>query len=78
MKQDEIINKAISYIFDNLDEKLTVDDVADYYGYSSSNFATAFKNHLDYSPEDFRKHSQRLVHEAAESHGLSPLVRAYQ
>ena len=121
MRQDEIINKAISYIFNNLDEKLTVDDVAGYcgyskfhlmrtfkevtgeamyqfikrirlersawrlkveqeksvteigqdYGYSSSNFATAFKNHLDYSPEDFRKHSRDLVQEAAESHELS-------
>lgn len=71
-----VINRAISYIFDHIEEDITVDDEALYqfmkrvrlersawrlkvekeksiteiggeYGYSSSNFATAFKKHLE-------------------------------
>lgn len=116
-----VINKAISYIFDHLDEDITVDDVARHcsyskyhltrlfkedtdealyqfikrvrlersawrlkvekeksiteigegYGYSSSNFATAFKKHLNVSPADFRKQSEKLVEESSFSHGVS-------
>ena len=116
-----VINKAISYIFDHLDEDITVDDVARHcsyskyhltrmfkedtdealyqfikrvrlersawrlkvekgksiteigegYGYSSSNFATAFKKHLNVSPADFRKQSEKLVEESSFSHGIS-------
>ena len=118
--QSDVINKAISYIFENLDEKLTVDEVADYcgyskfhlmrlfkeytgeaiyqfikrirlersawrlkvekdksvteigedYGYSSSNFATAFKKHLDVSPEKFRERSEKLVEQSSFAHGV--------
>ena len=119
--QSEVINKAISYIFNHIDEDITVDDVARYcsyskyhlmrmfkentdealyqfikrvrlersawrlkvekeksiteiggeYGYSSSNFATAFKKHLDLSPAEFRKNSEQLVEESAFSHGIT-------
>lgn len=118
--QSDVINKAISYIFENLDGKLTVDEVADYcgyskfhlmrlfkeytgeaiyqfikrmrlersawrlkvekdksvteigedYGYSSSNFATAFKKHLELSPEKFREHSEKLVEQSSFAHGV--------
>ena len=100
-----VINKAIGFIFDHMEEEITVDDVAKHcgyskyhlmrmfkedtdealyqfmkrvrlersawrlkvekdksvaeigidYGYSSSNFATAFKKHLNITPVDFRK-----------------------
>ena len=116
-----VINRAISYIFDNLDEDITVEDVARHcayskyhltrmfkedmdealyqfikrirlersawrlkvekeksiteiggeYGYSSSNFATAFKKHLKLSPADFRKTSEQMVEESSFSHGIT-------
>lgn len=119
--QRAVINKAISYIFDHLDEDITVDDVADHcayskyhlnrifkedteealyqfikrvrlersawrlkvekeksiteiggeYGYSSSNFATAFKKQLTISPADYRKSSEQMVEESSFSHGIT-------
>lgn len=116
-----VINKAINYIFENIDEDITVDDVARHcsyskyhlmrmfkedtdealyqfikrvrlersawrlkvekdksiteiganYGYSSSNFATAFKKHLNLSPAGFRKISEQMVEQSPFSHGLS-------
>lgn len=116
-----VINKAINYIFNHIDENITVEDVARHcayskyhltrmfkedtdealyqfikrvrlersawrlkvekeksiteigeeYGYSSSNFATAFKKHLDISPVDFRKVSEEMVEKSSFSHGLS-------
>ncbi|MGN0438291.1 MAG: GyrI-like domain-containing protein [Lachnospiraceae bacterium] len=116
-----VINKAINYIFDHIEEDITVDDVARHcayskyhltrmfkedtdealyqfikrvrlersawrlkvekeksiteigedYGYSSSNFATAFKKHLDISPADFRKMSEQMVEESSFSNGIS-------
>lgn len=116
-----VINQAISYIFEHLDEDITVEDVAVYccyskyhftrmfkeemdealyqfikrirlersawrlkvekgrsvteiggeYGYSSSNFATAFKKHLALSPEEYRKVSEQLVEESTFSHGVT-------
>lgn len=119
--RNEVINKAITYIFEHLDEDITVDDVAKhcayskYYlmrmfredtdealyqfikrirleqsalrlkmdkdtsiteigadvGYSSSNFSTAFKKHLNLSPADFRKSSEEIVERSAFFHGVS-------
>ena len=116
-----VINQAINYIFDHIDEDLTVDDVARHcsysryhltrmfkedtdealyqfikrvrlersawrlkvekeksiteiggeYGYSSSNFATAFKKHLDLSPAAFRKASEQMVEASSFSHGIT-------
>ena len=116
-----VINKAINFIFNHIEEDITVDDVARHcayskyhltrmfkedtdealyqfikrvrlersawrlkvekeksiteiggeYGYSSSNFATAFKKHLDISPADFRKNSEQIVKESSFSNGIS-------
>lgn len=116
-----VINQAISYIFEHMDEDITVEDVAHHcayskyhltrmfkedtgealyhfikrvrlersawrlkvekeksiteigeeYGYSSSNFATAFKKHLDLSPAAFRKSSEQIVEESSFSHGIT-------
>ena len=118
--QSAVINEAINYIFEHIDEDITVDDVARHcsyskyhlmrmfkantdealyqfikrvrlersawrlkvekeksiteigveYGYSSSNFATAFKKHLNLSPADFRKTSEHLVEKSSFSHGI--------
>ena len=116
-----VINEAINYIFDHIDENITVDDVARHcayskyhltrmfkedmdealyqfikrirlersawclkvekeksiteiggrYGYSSSNFATAFKKHMAVTPADFRKVSEQRVEQSSFSHGLT-------
>lgn len=116
-----VINQAINYIFDHIDEDITVEDVARHcsyskyhltrmfkedtdealyqfikrvrlersawrlkiekeksiaeigeeYGYSSSNFATAFKKHLDLSPAAFRKVSEEMVEKSSFSHGIT-------
>lgn len=119
--RNAVIDKAITYIFDHLDEEITVDDVARHccyskyhlmrmfkentdealyqfikrvrlersawrlkvekeksiseigidYGYSSSNFATAFKKHLNVTPAYFRKQSEQLVQRSSFSHRIS-------
>ena len=119
--QNSVINKAIDFIFDNIDNEITVDDVARHCsyskyhlmrmfkedteealyqfikrirlersawrlkvekdksitkigvdsGYSSSNFATAFKKQLNVSPVNFRKSSEQMVEESSFSHGVS-------
>lgn len=119
--RNEVINKAITYIFEHLDEDITVDDVAKHcayskyhlmrmfkedteealyqfikrirfersalrlkidkvssiteigedFGYSASNFATAFKKHLKLSPADFRRNSEEIAESSAFFHGLS-------
>lgn len=116
-----VINQAINFIFEHLDEEITVDDVARHcgysryhltrmfkedtdeaiyqfmkrirlersawrlkvekaksiteigvnYGYSSSNFATAFKKHLNMSPVDYRRKSEQIVEQSSFSHGIS-------
>lgn len=116
-----VINRAINYIFEHIDEDITVDDVARHcsyskyhltrmfkedtdealyqfikrvrlersawrlkvekeksiteiggeYGYSSSNFATAFKKHLNMSPANFRKTSEQMVEKSSFSQGLT-------
>ena len=116
-----VINQVINYIFEHIDEDITVEDVAKYcsyskyhltrmfkedtdealyqfikrvrlersawrlkvekersiteigetYGYSSSNFATAFKKHLDISPADYRRSSEQMVEDSSFSHGMT-------
>ena len=119
--QRNVINRAIDFIFENLDREISVEDVAGYcgyskyhlmrlfkedteealyqfikrirlersawrlkvekeksiaeigmdYGYSSSNFATAFKKHMNVSPAEFREISEQLVEQSSFSHGFT-------
>lgn len=119
--RNEVINKAITYIFEHLDEDITVDDVAKHcayskyhlmrmfkedteealyqfmkrirlersalrlkmekdasiteigedYGYSSSNFSTAFKKHMNLSPADFRKNCEDIAENSSFFYGES-------
>ncbi len=105
MLTNELVNKSIDYIIQNLDEEISIEDVADYchlskyyfcrifkaetgesvyafikrlkmeqsairiklekdksitdiganYGYSSSNYSSAFKKHHNIAPREFRK-----------------------
>lgn len=119
--RDEVINKAITFIFEHLDQDITVDDIAKHcsyskyhlmrmfkqnteetlyqfmkrlrlersalrikmdkhasiteigeeFGYSASNFSSAFKKHLNLSPADFRKSSEQMTENSAFFHGVS-------
>ena len=48
----------------------SVTEIGIEYGYSSSNFATAFRKHLNISPTDFRKTSEQLVEQSSFAHGI--------
>lgn len=115
------INEAINYIFEHIDEDITVDDVAAHcayskyhftrmfknhteealyqfirrvrlersawllkvekersiteigvhYGYSASNFASAFRQHLHTSPKAFRQNSEHLAEQSAFARGIT-------
>lgn len=50
-----VINKAISYIFDHLDEDITVDDVADHCAYSKYHLNRIFKEDTEEALYQFIK-----------------------
>lgn len=54
-----------------VEKEKSITEIGGEYGYSSSNFATAFKKHLDLSPAEFHKNSEQLVEESAFSHGIT-------
>ena len=54
-----------------VEKERSITDIGQSYGYSSSNFATAFKKHLDISPADYRRYSERMVEESSFSHGIT-------
>ena len=43
-------------------------------GYSSSNFATAFKKHLNISPADFRRTSEQIIEQSSFSQDRKSVV----
>ena len=77
--QNSVINKAIDFIFDNIDnawrlkveKDKSITEIGVDYGYSSSNFATAFKRHLNITPANFRNVSEQLAEQCSFSHGIS-------
>lgn len=54
-----------------VEKEKSVTEIGENYGYSSSNFSTAFKKHMAMSPVDFRKISEQLVEESSFSNGMS-------
>ena len=50
-----VINKAISYIFDHIEEDITVDDVANHCCYSKYHLMRMFKEHTDEALYQFIK-----------------------
>ena len=50
-----VINKAINYIFDHIDEEITVDDVAHYCSYSRYHLTRMFKEETDEALYQFIK-----------------------
>ena len=51
----EVINEAISYIFDHIDEDITVDDVARHCAYSKYHLTRMFKEDTDEALYQFIK-----------------------
>ena len=54
-----------------VEKSRSVTEIGIDYGYSASNFATAFKKHLNVSPTHFRRTSEKLVEQSSFSHGIS-------
>ena len=54
-----------------VEKEKSITEIGVDYGYSSSNFATAFKRHLNLSPVDYRKNSEQIVQQSSFSHGIS-------
>ena len=53
--RSEVSNKAINYIFDHIDEDITVDDVAQYCSYSRYHLTRMFKEDTDEALYQFIK-----------------------
>lgn len=58
MVNNELINNAIEYIFGHIDEKLTVDEVAQYCHMSKYHFSRLFKQEVGESLYSFIKHNR--------------------
>lgn len=56
--ENEVINKAIEYIFEHINEKLTVDKVAQYCHMSKYHFSRLFKQEVGESLYSFIKHNR--------------------
>ena len=52
-KQSDIIEQAILYFKNNLDHNLTLSEIADLFGYSSSHFSYLFKKKTGYAPLEY-------------------------
>ena len=56
--QNSVINKAIDFIFDNIDNEVTVDDVARHCSYSKYHLMRMFKEHTDEALYQFIKRTR--------------------
>lgn len=54
-----------------MEKEKSITEIGGEYGYFSSNFATAFKKHMNVSPADFRKASEQMVENSSFSQGLT-------
>ena len=52
-------------------QEKSITEIGEDYGYSASNFATAFKKHLKKSPKDYRNCSEEMVEACSFAHGQS-------
>lgn len=58
MIENELINQAIEYIFDHIEEKITVDDVAEHCHISKYHFSRIFKEEVGQSLYSFIKENR--------------------
>ena len=54
-----------------VEKERSITEISETYGYSSSNFATALKKHLDISPADYRRSSEQMVEDSSFFHGMT-------
>jgi len=52
-KQSDLIQKSIRFMKDNLEKKITLDDIAQQAGYSASHFSAFFAHKTSYSPIEY-------------------------
>ena len=50
VKLDDVIQKSIMYMKDNLENKIALDDIAEYVSYSKSHLISIFTEKTSYSP----------------------------
>ncbi len=53
VKKADVIQKSILFMKDNLENKITLDDIADHVGYSNSRFGALFSEKTSYPPMDY-------------------------
>lgn len=53
VKEADVIQRAIIYMKDNLEEKVSLKDIADHVGYSGSRFGAIFTEKTSYPPMDY-------------------------
>lgn len=53
LKEADVSQKAILFMKENLEEKITLKDIADHVGYSNSRFSTLFQEKTSYPPMDY-------------------------
>jgi hypothetical protein len=53
VKVEDVIQKSILYMKDHLEEKITLNDIAQFAGYSSSHLVTLFTQKTSYSPMEY-------------------------
>lgn len=53
VKESDVIQKSILFMKDNLENKITLEDIADHMGYSVSHFGTIFLQKTSYSPMEY-------------------------
>jgi len=59
---DDVIQKSILYMKDNLEKKIALEDIAQYVGYSESYFSALFLEKTSYSPMEY--YSQLKIQQA--------------
>jgi AraC-like DNA-binding protein len=53
VKVEDVIQKSILYMKDHLEDKITLNDIAQFAGYSSSHLVTLFTQKTSYSPMEY-------------------------
>ncbi len=53
VKESDIIQKSILYMKENLERRVSLEEIADYAGYSSSRFGALFMEKTSYSPIEY-------------------------
>lgn len=53
VKESNVIQKSILFMKENLENKLTLEDIADYVGYSVSHFGSTFTKKTSYPPIEY-------------------------